>query len=219
MAKLRDVRLELQARLGYGTSDVATITPILNSFLADAQRQLYEVGTYKALTKYWDITVPPGSANVAYPSTSGNEMNPDKVTRVMVDIGSSGTPYFVPVQEGIRPCDYNDNSASYPRRYERRGDGFEFSPARDKAYTVRVFGMRKLRQLRDDDDEFDIDDRLCLMLALAAAKAHYRHADSKEYMGKAASILASVKWGNAGPKLYRAHDREDAAVEPRPVVV
>lgn len=214
--KLRDVRIELQARLGFGSTDQSRLAPILNSFLQEAQEQLYAIGFFKSLDTYWDVTVPSGSANVAYDVTVGKLMSPDKIREIKVDIGS-GSPYWNPVTEGIRPCDYNNDQTGYPVRYEKRGDGLEFSPGRDQAYTVRVFGMRKLNQLRDDDDAFDIDDRLCFVVALGAAKAHYRHPDAKEYQGKAGSVFASVKWANSN-KLIKAADKEESA-EPRPVVV
>lgn len=214
--KLRDVRIELQVRLGFGSVDQPVLAPILNSFLAEAQEQLYKVGTFKALERYWDMTVAAGTANIAFPSDGGEVLNEEKITDVKVDIGN-GSPYWNPVIEGIRPCDYNDTATGYPRRYERRSGEFEFVPERDVSYTVRVFGSRKLNQLRDDDDTFDIDDRLCFIVALSYAKQHYRHPDAKEYMGKASSIFAAVKWGNAGPKLVKAED--DPVAEPRPVVV
>jgi hypothetical protein len=216
---LREVRIALQARLGYGAVDQPALTPILNSFLSDAQEQLYSIGWYKHLEMYWDLTVGAGSANVAYPAAAPF-MEPDKIREVRVNIGTVGSPSWQEVKEGVTPGMYSDTSSTYPRRYERRDGEFEFSPAtRDKSYTARVFGMRKLNQLRDDDDTFDVPDNLVFNVALGAAKEHYRHPDAKSYLGKAASILASAKWANAGPKLIRPCDKEEDEVEPKPVVV
>lgn len=216
--KLRDVRIELQARLGYGSVDQPALAPILNSFLREAQEQLYQIGTFKDLSTYWDVTVASGSANIAYPTTP-TELNPDKITDVRVNTGTVGAPNWQPVIEGIRPSDYTNVGAGIPARYERRSDGFELSPPRDKAYTVRVFAMRKLDQIREDDDTFDIDDSLCFQVALAAAKEHYRHPDAKTYLNKAGSVLSAVKWNNTGPKLIRPADKEDDTPDPRPVVI
>jgi hypothetical protein len=216
-AKLRKVRLELQARLGFGATDNPTIAPILNSFIDEAERQLYAIGTFKELQSYWDLTVPVGSANVAYPTSSFGKMNPDKIDSVWVDLGA-GSAAWAEIEEGIRPCDYTNNSTSNPSRYERRSDGFEFHPERDASYAVRIFSTKERTPLANDDDELVIDRDLVFALALAAAKSHYRHPDSQLYLTKAQGILNAVKWQQAGPKLIRPKDKEASSL-PKPRVV
>jgi hypothetical protein len=216
--KLRDVRIELQARLGFGATDQPALTPILNSFLREAQEQLYAIGYYKTLEQYWDLTAPSGSANVAYPAASPY-LNPEKIRDVRVNTGTVGAPNWAAVKEGIQPGMYSDNATGYPRRYERRTGAFEFHPERDASYAVRVFGMRVLNRLRDDDDTFDVPDNLCFIIALGAAKEHYRHPDAKTYLGKGATVLADAKWSGFGPKLIHPPDREIEEAEPKPVVV
>lgn len=217
--KLRNARLELQARLGYGAADNAAIAPILNSFIDEAERQLYAIGTFKYLETFWDFTVPAGSANVAYPTDlAKGACNPDKITDLQVNVGTALNPSWDTVKEGIRPCDYSTTATSQPFRYERRSDGFEFSPERDVSYTCRVFSMRARVELVQDDDPLLIDWDLVFPLALAAAKSHYRHPDAQLYLTKASSVLSAVKWQQTGPRIYSPPGQDDDP-EPKPVVV
>jgi hypothetical protein len=217
--KLRDVRIELQARLGFGATDQSQLAPILNSFITEAQEQIYLAGYWRKLREFWDLTAAAGTGIVAYPVAGvGGQtatLNTDKIESVWVDIGA-GSAYWVPVVEGITPGTYNDTALAYPRRYEKREDGFELAPERDVAYTIRVFGHRTLGQLRDDDDTLDVNDRLVFVVALSYAKAHYKHSDAKEYLGKASKIFSDIRWANSS-KLIKAGEEEEA--EPRPVVV
>lgn len=215
---LREVRLELQARLGFGASDNPVITPILNSFINEAQEQLYGVGRYKTLEHVWTFTAATGSANVAYPTDAFGECNPDKISKLSVNIGSSGAPNYREVKEGIDAQLRNQVVASTPWRYERRIDGFEFAPARDKDYSLIVEGMRVLVPLRADGDRLSIDKKLVFALALAAAKSHYRHPEAQLYLTKAQGILNAAKWDNSGPRVFHPDDGKDDPM-PRPVVV
>lgn len=215
---LREVRLELQARLGFGAVDNPAITPILNSFINEAQEQLYGVGQYKSLQHVWTFTAPTGSANVSYPNDAFGECNPDKIIRVSVNIGSAGAPNYREVKEGISAQLRNQVVPSTPYRYERRSDGFEFAPARDQDYTLIVEGMRILVPLRADGDLLSIDKKLVFALALAAGKSHYRHPEAQLYLTKAQGILNSAKWDNTGPRVFHPDDNKDEPM-PRPVVV
>jgi len=216
--KLREVRLELQARLGFGAVDNPVITPILNSFINEAQEQLYAVGRYKTLEHDWFFTAATGSANVAYPTDAFGECNPDKIVEVHVNIGSAGAPDYREVKEGITPQFRNQVVASTPWRYERRLDGLEFAPARDKDYPMLIKSMRVLTPLRDDSNTLSIDKKLIFALALAAAKSHYRHPEAQLYLTKAQGILNAAKWDNAGPRVFHPNDNRDDPM-PRPVVV
>lgn len=218
--KLKKARLELQARLGFGSSDNPVMSPILNSFIDEAERQLYSIGDFKYLQTYWDVTAAAGSAIVGYPTdVTKGDCNPDKIYDVRVNIGTVGSPSWAPVKEGIRPSDYNNALTSWPQRYERRSGGFEFSPPRDSDYTIRVFSARTRPQLTQDDNAMLIDWDLVFPLALAAAKSHYRHPDAQLYLTKANNILNSVKWQQHGPRIFSPPGREDDDPLPKPQVV
>lgn len=220
--KLRDLRVALQARLGFGSVEQPALTPILNSFLYEAQYQLFKAGEWKELNRYWDMTVPVGSANVAYPTdatvTPNEILDPDTVTKMAVDIGS-GTPSWNPVTEGITLSHYNTvDQEHHPARYERRSNGFEFWPTRDVEYTVRVWGKRKLSAFEQDGDVASLDDSAIFLVALADAKGHYRQPDAQVYQGKASTLFAQLKHA-AMKGIKKPPGDPDDEVQPRPVVV
>jgi hypothetical protein len=215
---LREVRLELQARLGFGATDNPAIAPILNSFINDAQEQLYAIGWFKHLEHTWDVTALAGSSIVAYPTDSFGALNPDRIQSVDADFGSSGDPALREVKEGATPSLRAQTVASFPAKYERAVSGLEIFPPRDKDYAVRIRGMRTLVGLRDDSNALSIDKPMVFALALASGKSHYRHPDAQLYLTRANSLLNAVKWQQSGPRLIKPAD-QDCDPMPRPVVV
>ncbi len=207
---LKELRVALTARLGYGSGGAQAVVQeaIMNSFLYEAASQLYIVGRWKTLTKYWDYLLPAGSANALW-SAWGSEMNPLKLERMSVDIGSPGTPYWQPILEGIKDSHYSIQNNTYPQRYEVRADEFEFWPERDTTYTVRVFGMMNLPEFSEDKHVCPIDDNLVFQVALGAAKAHYRHPDAEKYEQKAAAIFAQLRADNWKTKVIRPPGHDD----------
>lgn len=214
--KLRDIRVAIQARLGFGAVEQPAITPILNSFLYEAQYRLFLAGEWPTLTRYWDFTVALGAANVAYPIDTGVALDADTITKVAVNIGA-GTAHWIPVERGISLAHYSQSTQQHhPARYELRVDGFEFWPTRDKAYTARVWGKRELPSFSQDSDEAALDDSAIFLVALADAKAHYRQPDAQKYEAQAAAIFTAMKH-SAIKGILRAGPEEDPM--PRPVVV
>lgn len=216
--KLRKCRLELQARLGFGNADNPAIAPILISFIAEAEKQLYALGKFRHLQAYWDVTAATGAAVIAYPTdVTKGDLNPDKISEIRCNIGTPTNESWAEIKEGIRPCDYQSSISNYPCRYERRADGLELAPIRDQSYTVRVWGSRKLKDLLQDGDVINLDWDLVFPVALAAAKSHYRHPDAQLYLTKSQGILNGVKWDNS-KKIFSPPGR-DTEPEPKPVVV
>lgn len=216
--KLRSCRLELQSRLGFGSTDNPAISPILISFIVEAEKQLYAIGRFKHLQDFWDVTAPTGSAIVAYPThVTKGDANPDKISEIRCNIGTVSCESWAEVKEGIRASDYNSAVSAYPCRYERRSSGLELAPIRDIDYTVRIWATRKLRSLSQDSDVINLDWDLVFPVALASAKSHYRHPDSQLYLSKSQSILNGVKWDNS-KKIFSPPGR-DCEAEPKPQVV
>ena len=216
--KLREVRLELQARLGFGAVDNPVIAPILNSFINEAQEQLYAVGWFKSLEHVWSLTVISGSSVTAYPTDSFGDLNPDRIIEVSANFGDAGNPAYREVKEGVTQNLRAQVVESFPARYERQFDGLAVFPPRDKDYPFQIKGMRALVALRDDDDRLSIDKPLVFALALAAGKSHYRHPDAQLYITKATGILNSVKWQQSGPRIIKPKGCDEDPT-PRPVVV
>lgn len=215
---LREVRLELQARLGFGAADNPAIAPILNSFINEAQEQLYAIGWFKNLEHTWYETATTGSAVIGYPTDAFGDLNPDRIEDVSADFGSAGSPSMREVKEGVSPNLRAQTVASFPARYERQVGGLAIFPPRDRDYDIHIRGMRQITPLRDDGNTLSIDKPLVFALALASGKSHYRHPDAQLYLTKANSILNSVKWQQSGPRLIKAGCEDDDPL-PRPVVV
>jgi hypothetical protein len=216
--KLREVRLELQARLGFGAVDNPAIAPILNSFINEAQEQLYAVGWFKNLDHVWSVTALTGSAVISIPTDAFGALNSDRIEEVSANFGSVGSPAYREVKEGVSQNLRAQVVASFPARYERQSGGIAIFPPRDVDYPVQIKGMRALVPLRDDGDELSIDKPLVFALALAAGKSHYRHPDAQLYLTKANGHLNAVKWQQSGPRIIKPKGCDDDA-EPRPVVV
>lgn len=216
--KLREVRLELQARLGFGAIDNPQVAPILNSFINEAQEQLYAVGWYKSLEHIWTVTVIAGDSVTAFPTDSFGELNPDRIKEVSANLGSNATPSFKKIDEGATQNLRAQTVEACPARYERQSDGFAVYPPRDRDYQFKIKAMRTLTPLSNDDDRLSIDKPTVFALALAAGKSHYRHPDAQLYLTKANSLLNSVKWQQSGPRIIKPKDCDDDPL-PRPVVV
>jgi hypothetical protein len=215
---LREVRLELQARLGFGATDNPAIAPILNSFINESQEQLYAVGWFKNLEHTWYETALAGSSITAYPTDAFGALNPDRIESIAADFGSPGSPSLRPVKEGASPNLRAQVVSTFPGRYERDVAGIAIYPPRDKDYDLHIKGMRQLTPLRDDGNTLSIDKPLVFALALAAGKSHYRHPDAQLYLTKANAILNAVKWQQSGPRLIKPCDHDEDPI-PRPVVV
>lgn len=214
---LRDLRVALQARLGFGSVEQPALTPIMNSFLYEAQYKLFKLGSWKELERYWDLTATAGSGNIAYPVDTGVALDPDTVTKMAVNIGA-GNPHWNPVTEGITLSHYSQSTQEHhPSRYERRSDGFEFWPVRDVNYTVRVWGKRVLPAFLQDADLAALDDSAIFTVALADAKGHYRQPDAQQYAAQAEGLFNGLKHA-AKKGIYRPAGEDDEPLA-RPVVI
>lgn len=217
--KLREVRLELQARLGFGAVDNPIIAPILNSFINEAQRQLYKVGFFKSLHHVWTTVAPAGIDPIDFPSDTFGTLNPDKIIGIEANLGSGTMPAYRPITEGADQNLRSQTVATFPARYERDVSGLYVYPPRDADYTLKIEGYRAISDLKLDDDTLSIDKDNVFALALAAGKSHYRHPDAQLYMTKANAILNAVKWENTGPRVIKHGRCRDDDPLPRPVVV
>jgi hypothetical protein len=215
---LGQLRQELQDRLGFGSAGSAgnINRRILVSFLRDAQWQLYWQAEWPSLTFNGDYTIPIGSSTVPYESA----WNMDRLLWHGVNIGSSGSPQWVKLNEGIQLEHYNAfTTAGYPVRYERRATGFEILPARDRAYTGKVRYMAPLRAFEQDDDIATIDDGIVFLMALANAKAHYKHRDADIYASQLTAVLSRLKSTQWGNQRFMPADRLPPPPMPRPTVI
>lgn len=209
---------ELQDRLGFGAAGSAANANrrILKSFLRDAQWQLYHQAIWPALLTLEDFTISSGSATVAYDA----DWNTDRILWVGANIGTVGSPQWTKLDEGIDLCHYNEYvTTGYPSRYARRATGFEILPARDQAYTGKVAYMAPLSAFSQDGHAATIDDGIIFLMALANAKAHYKHKDADQYASQLTAVLTRIKSTQWGNQRFLPPGRNEPPPMPRPIVV
>ena len=202
---LESLRLELSGRLGFAATGVgsgANLT-VLNSFLRNAQWQLYWAFDWKQLKKAFDLnstSTPMLGINqqfIDYP----DDCNPDRI----LSMASSGAvtlsqPSLDPMREGIELQQRNSNITDRPRYYELR-DQIEIWPKTHVAgYAIRMEYVKRLTRFNVDGDKTSLPaekDDLILLHALANAKGHYRQSDAQAYAGQLNTALGRVRMKEA----------------------
>lgn len=208
---LGELRTELLARVGMGAQgSTGTAQILLNSFLRNGQKQLYEAQDWKHLTQYADKSIGVNQNQIDYPTECARDR---RVLRVETEYGGQ----WRELPEGIRTEDWsNMDTLGYPIRVERLAQLLVY-PKADQVYTIRFWFVRDLARFTQDGDRADIDDEMILLHALTNAKAHYRHPDAAQYQGQLGDLLASLRGKNFNGKVVR----RDTGVAPerRPLVV
>jgi hypothetical protein len=216
---LGELRSELLARLGMGAMGASggSNATMIDSFLRNAQAQLYRMQDWKHLTDYQDKTLGTSQNLLDYPDAGtlvpANTSARDK--RVL-RIETEHAGQWRLLEEGIRTADWDTmDTESYPSRFERLAQILVY-PKADQAYTVRIWFVADLARFTQDNDRPGLDDEMIFLHALANAKAHYRQPDAATYQGQLNTMLATLR-GQSFKGVYRRDDRPPA--EPRPVVV
>lgn len=134
---LKTLREDLAVRLGYGGMTTAAINKkLLNSFLVNAQEELWERLTMNQVRDEVYQWIAPDRTYVNYPST----IDPDRIREITVDY--SGNDDWEPLHEGVEW--YDDNTIdllSWPRKYEHQNDTLEVWPRCDARDTYIVTGV------------------------------------------------------------------------------
>ena len=198
---LGSLRQEMQDRLGYASSgsQAGPGSAILNSFLRQAQEQLYWEYTPREMIVTTAITTNDGQVLYDWP----DNCNPDRLLRINARDTSSSTPHRWKLTEGIeyRHDDYA-TPKSEPLRYERR-DQIEIWPQPDgNQYRIDLEYVKRLDAFSVDTDFVTLDADLVLMLALSNAKGHYRHEDARIYAQQLTQMLARIKGQTQGEKRF-----------------
>lgn len=109
----------------------------------------------------------------------------------------------------------------WPTHYEVR-QCIELWPAPEATEgTLLVKGRFKATQFTGDADTPGVPDDMVFLLALANAKAHYRHPDANNYVQQMETLLDNLVAGTHATAAYvPGQDREDdlVYVQPRPTV-
>lgn len=207
----------LSARLGFAASgaSIGANATLMDSWLQNGQYQLYMMQNWKKLTKYEDKTIGINQYLTDYPTTA----NPERILKIAVNVGSTSTPDWRLLTEGIETQDYNNlDLVSYPKKYERY-EQIETTPKCDAVRTMRIWFIKNLNAFTQDAHLATIDDEMILLHATATGKAHYRHPDKDVWASQLNGLLEKIRGFTFGNKRFLAPGTKDAELPPRPQVV
>lgn len=187
---LGELRAELSRRLGFGAQGSAGINAgLLDSFLQNAQAQLYSQFDWRHLINYDEKVT--GVGQVLYDWAA--DCDPTRVREVAVL-----DAVWMPMQEGINWAMRSvADSRSIPARYERF-EQMEIWPEPDAAYTIRRYYVAQCERFTQDNDRASLDDSLIFLHALTNAKLHYRQQDGQVYANQLNAMMTSLKAQNRG---------------------
>ncbi|WP_329766108.1 hypothetical protein [Stenotrophomonas geniculata] len=170
---------------------------MVDSFIRDAQDQLYH--QYKELRteRWWTIQCVPGANLYDVPLDLDQYLDFRRITWA----GIQDDVQWTPLIEGIDPVLYTSTSLSKPAYYRITGC-IEIFPAPDRAYTIKIRGHLGLKWLTGDDDLLTINSRAVFLHALANAKAHYKQPDAGNYMQQAQAYVRQLIAGSHGTRRY-----------------
>lgn len=216
MRTLGTLRAIVSARCGFGAqgASIGGNAALIDSWLQNAQYQIYWMQDWKKLTEYDDIAVGLNETLVDYP----DDANPERILAMAVNIGDS-SDLWRPLDEGIHIEHYNtQDTPGYPMRFERYAQ-IEVWPKCDAVRTLRVWYVKSLGAFAAEGDLATIDDELILLHATATAKAHYRQPDAETWGSQLEALMARIKGKSLGNKRYLPPSKQDFEFLPRPVVV
>lgn len=223
MARTRlEMREDLLDRLNFGshvTSDVATVR-LANSFLRNAQEQLYWQYDFSDLLMRYTVPLTAGVAEYAWPTVEDNPAdplnpNPLEPRRIISAAIKQQFLWNQPLREGIVPSMYTMINQGIPTHYARRAK-VELWPVPSGSLDLKIEGYCKLRPFNDDTSKTTIDEELVFMLALANAKAHYRQPDAENYAREMNSMLGRLKGADHGGRRYIPGQNDDHSAMPMP---
>lgn len=211
---LGELRAEIQARLGMASMGAGGQNQtLIDSMLRNGQKQLYLVGAWKRLHRYEDFTLGVNQYLISYPTAA----DPDRLLTLAVNIGSTDSPNWETLKEGISPQHYNtQHLTSWPTRYQCY-EQIELWPKNDISRTLRMFYIKALDRFTQDGDRATLDDEMVMLHALTNAKLHYRQPDAETYANQLESIIVGLK-NISWPKMNFSRG-PDYETPPKPVVV
>lgn len=205
---LGELRSELATRLGFGAMGSAGINSgLLNSFLQNAQDQLFADFQWRHLITYDEKTTGAGQSLYDW----AEDCDPSNVTEIAVNDGVTWTP----MTEGIDWMMRSDDTQFMPQRYERFAQ-MEVWPVPDTQYTIRRYYVRSPDRFTQDNDRASIDDGLILLHAITNAKQHYQQKDGANYATQLNAMLIRLKGRSRSAAVSR---RSSPPVPPRPRTV
>lgn len=204
---LGELRSDLSRRLGFGAQGSSGInSSLLDSFLQNAQDQLFAAFEWRNLIKYDEKTTGVGQALYDWAS----DCDPTHLREVAIYDGAR----WVTMCEGITFGHRSDDTQSIPVRFERYSQ-MEVWPVPDAAYQIRRYYVATPARFTQDNDRASIDDGLVFLHALTNAKLHYRQEDGQAYANQLNSMLDKLKSKNRGQSVI-SRGVSDAGYMARP---
>jgi hypothetical protein len=200
---LAALRTDIIRRLGYSAQAANPppgMAPLVDSFLQDAQKQLYRQYNELRTERFFTWTMVPGER---YYDVDGDEigsedaapfLDPYKISWVGVEDLNN---VWLRLIQGIPPHFYTRTGLTLglPTHYEIRSC-IEVFPAPQEAYKLRIKGHFGLAPFDLDTDQATIDDHAVFLLALAQAKSHYGQRDAQQYFQQSFNYIANLVAGS-----------------------
>lgn len=199
---LASLRQELMARLGYAAqinNPPPGMTALLNSFLRDAQVQLYHRFTTFKTERFFTWPLIEGVRYYGLGENNdcceGRSLDPYKITWVGVE-DANGVWY--PLHHGIPPEFYTmtEQWKGWPARYEIR-ECIEIFPAPSADMRkLRIKGHFGLRPFSEDEHKTTINPDVLFLWALGTAKSHYGQPDAAVCFQQANDLISRLVAGS-----------------------
>lgn len=206
---LGELRGDLSRRLGFGAQGSSGInSALLDTFLQNAQDQLFAAFEWRNLIKYDDKVIGANQTLIDY----ATDCEPTHIRDVAVYDGSR----WIPMQEGITWDMRSQDTTGTPCRYERYAQ-MEVWPETDTQYTIRRYYVETPARFTQDNDRASIDDGLVFLHAVTNAKLHYKQSDGQAYANQLNSMLDKLKAKNRGQSVFVRGGSMESPARPRQV--
>lgn len=209
IATLGALRRRMMVRLGHAaTADRPPpgMTDLLNDFLQEAQRFLYEKVASFRQSRFFEWDLQEGVRFYDFHENADGchrKFVPELVEGVYVTHIPCPHERWQELHAGIDPGLYNGGIRnSWPQRYEFR-QCIEIFPAPDaRGGYLRIKAKADLEPFTEDEHFTTIDSDLVFMLAMANAKAHYNKPDAQVYGGMVQSRIGDLIAGSHHTRRY-----------------
>lgn len=177
---LTQLRYDIVARLGYAANATlpAGMATLVDSFINDANEQLFERYPVLRLQRWWTWQTQEGQRHYDVPIDCTDYLDLRHISQVWLQDDQS----WFPLVCGINPALYNQTLLSLPQYYDLTGGVINLWPSPDKAtYLLHLKGDMGPTPMVGDDDPTTVDSRAVFLHALANAKSHYQQPDAGRY--------------------------------------
>lgn len=223
---LETIRAKVLASVGrtFQGSSVSTNATLIDSFIQQAQRWLYDELNWQKLRTVWQIEVVPNTQHIEYPTIKNvnighhlGDCDPDKIISLQAQRADDAGDYWRPLSEGIDFIhDALDEQYTYLQRYDRF-EMLELWPQVDSPNNLRIEGFPLLARLTNNDDRCTIPSRYVETEAIFRAKSHFGFRDAQVYARDTRNNIRRAREKMHGQTRYLPNNR-GAVLTPRPTI-